>query len=83
MLDVCHLSVWQFLVLLCICYVTLFGVGFVRVFDVVAVECGCEGGFFMAGGVLEELQRLGWGIWCVRFLCGYCSIILRRCKNVL
>jgi len=50
---------------------------------VVAVECGCEGGFFMAGGDLEELQRLGWGIWCVCCLSGYCSNILCRCKNVL
>jgi len=37
----------------------------------------------MAGGVLEELQRLCWGIWCVRLLSGYCSSILRKCKNVL
>ena len=48
----------------------------------VALECGCEGGF-MAGGVLEELQRLCWGIWCVRRLSGYCSSIPRVCKNVL
>jgi hypothetical protein len=27
--DVCYLSVWQLLVLLCICYVTLFWVGLV------------------------------------------------------
>ena len=40
-------------------------------------------GVFMAGGVLEELQRLCWGIWCVRLLSGYCSSILRKCKNVL
>jgi len=37
----------------------------------------------MAGGVLEELQRFWWGIWCVRRLSGYCSHILRKCKNVL
>ena len=44
---------------------------------------GVRGFFFMAGGVLEELQRLCWGIWCVRHLSGYCSSILRKCKNVL
>jgi len=49
---------------------------------VVALECGCEG-VFMAGGVLEELQRLCWGIWCVRRFSGYCSSILRKCKTVL
>jgi len=48
---------------------------------VVALECGCEGGF-MAGGVLEELQRLCSGMWCARRL-SYCSSILRKCKNVL
>jgi len=39
----------------------------------------------MAGGILEELQRLCWGIrvWCVRRLSGYCSSILCKCKNVL
>jgi len=37
----------------------------------------------MAGGVSEELQRLCWGIWCVRHLSGYCSSVLRKCKNVL
>ena len=40
-------------------------------------------GFFMAGGVLEELQRSCWGMWCGRRLSGYCSSILCKCKNVL
>ena len=48
----------------------------------VALERGCEGRF-MAGGGLEELQRLCRGIWCVRRLSGYCSSILRKCKNIL
>jgi len=52
-------------------------------FGVVALECGCEGGFYMAGGVLEELQRSCWGIWCGRLSNCYCSSILRKCKNVL
>jgi len=37
----------------------------------------------MAGGVLEEFQRLFLGIWRVRRLSGCCSNILRKCKNVL
>jgi len=37
----------------------------------------------MGGGDLEELQILGWGIWCVRCLSGYCSNTLRKCKNDL
>ena len=48
----------------------------------VALECECEGGF-MAGGVLEELQRSCWGIWCGRRSSGYCSSILCKYKNVL
>jgi len=39
--------------------------------------------FLMTGGVLEELQRLCCGVWCVRRLSDYCSSILRKCKNVL
>ena len=36
----------------------------------------------MAGGVLEELQKSCWGIWCGRRSNGYCLSILRKCKNV-
>ena len=43
---------------------------------------GVKGGF-MAGGVLEELQRSRWGIWCGRRSNGYCLSILLKCKNVL
>ena len=36
--DMCYLSVWQLLVLLCICYVTRFGLGLVLGF-----WCGSSG----------------------------------------
>ena len=39
------------------------------------------GGGFMAGGVLEELQRSCWGIWCGRLSNGYCLSILRKCEK--
>ena len=88
--DVCCLSVWQLLALLCICYVTRAGgrscVG------VMGFWCGRTGVWvlgvgwwwwgFMAGGVLEELQKSCWGIWCGRRSNGYCLSILRKCKNV-
>jgi len=45
--------------------------------------CVWGGGGFIAGGVLEELQRSCWGIWCGRRSNGYCSSILHKCKHVL
>jgi len=74
--------VWQLLVVLCICYVTRFGVVLCWVFGVVALECGVTE-VFMIGGVFRRASNIMLGIWCVRRSNVYCSSILRKCKSVL
>ena len=83
--DVCCLPCGTFLYYCVFVMLLVLEVGLVLgwcVFGVVSPECGCEGGF-MAGGVLEELQRSCWGIWCDHLSDGYCVSILCKCKNVL